>query len=517
MKTPKQIDDAIDRVIRADISDFQKLVEISELDPSKDFRFANLSRVDFSDCDLTGFDFTGASIEGATFSRARIVGARFDGVIGDQSRLRDALDWPAYQQRNAGRKGVAKRRGLWAELQRNRAHWQRLEQQARRAAERREAKEARDREQARRDAIRQAAADERERKRLYIEDRNAEAAAMAADLQIRMAELDSVLTAGLHQAPPGISFASLKHTVEMPPFDPGGLDSPVAEPQWEQFAPQPPGALGRILGGGARYARQEAAAREVYEQECARHAAAESDRRQQLAERRRAYDLQAAEAARVAAEHNDAVDQFEREFQAAEPEAVAQFLTLVLDASVYPEGFAHRTRALYRPDPREVLVEYELPPQLVIPVERDFKYVQTRDEIDTVARPVKEIKERYARLIAMVALRTIHEVFAADQAGLVGVVTFNGHVSTRDPATGQPVRPCLLNVSAPRELLPRSCSPSSTRWHACTSLTPSSRRTPTTLRPYVLWWTLRLCCRNTSSSRAWMPSRASIAGLIYSI
>jgi restriction system protein len=102
----------------------------------------------------------------------------------------------------------------------------------------------------------------------------------------------------------------------------------------------------------------------------------------------------------------------------------------VLDASVYPEGFAHRTRALYRPDPREVLVEYELPPQLVIPVERDFKYVQTRDEIDTVARPVKEIKERYARLIAMVALRTIHEVFAADQAGLVGVVTFNGHVST---------------------------------------------------------------------------------------
>jgi restriction system protein len=72
-------------------------------------------------------------------------------------------------------------------------------------------------------------------------------AAMAADLQSRIAELDSVLTAGLHQGP-GVSFALFKHTVEMPPFDPGGLDRPVAEPQWEQFAPPPPGALGRILG-----------------------------------------------------------------------------------------------------------------------------------------------------------------------------------------------------------------------------------------------------------------------------
>jgi restriction system protein len=336
-------------------------------------------------------------------------------------------------------------------LQRERANRQRLEQQARRSAERTDAKAARDREQARRAAIRQAAASERERKRLYIEDRKAEAAAMVADLQARVAEMDSLLTAGLHQGL-GVSFASLKHSVEMPPFDAGGLDMPIAEPQWAQFAPRPPSAVGRMFGGSARHAREEAAARDAYQQECTRHAAAEADRRQQLAERRRAYDRQSAQAAEAVAEHNAGVDQFEREFRAAEPEAVAQLLTLVLDASVYPEGFAHRTRALYRPEPREVVVEYELPPQSVVPVERDYKYVQSRDEIDTLARPVKEIKDRYARLIAMVALRTIHEAFAAGKSGLVGVVTFNGHVSTKDRATGQPVRPCLISVSAPQEL-----------------------------------------------------------------
>ncbi len=61
----------------------------------------------------------------------------------------------------------------------------------------RQAKTARDRDQARRAARRHAAASERERKRLYAEDRKAEAAAMAAGLQARVGELDSVLTAGI--------------------------------------------------------------------------------------------------------------------------------------------------------------------------------------------------------------------------------------------------------------------------------------------------------------------------------
>jgi restriction system protein len=349
---------------------------------------------------------------------------------------------------------VAQRRRPWADLQRERAYWQRIDEQARRAAERREAKEAQDRERARRAAMRQAVADERERKQLYIEDRKAEAASMAADLQSRIAELDSILTASLRRDP-SVSFASFKRTVEMPPFDPGGLDRRFAEPQWEQFAPRPPGRLGRILGwmfgAAARYARKEAAAREVYEQERARHTATESNRRRQLAEKRRAYLRQSAEAARAVAEDNDEVDQFERKFRTAEREAVSQFFTLVL--GVYPDGFSHRApRALYRPEPREVVVDYELPPQSVIPTQQDFKYVQKRDEIDPVPRPIKDIKDRYRRMIAMVALRTIHEVFTADQAGVVGAVIFNGHLSTKDPATGQPIRPCLLSVNAPLEI-----------------------------------------------------------------
>src|SRR4029077_11944358 len=128
----------------------------------------------------------------------------------------------------------------------------------------------------------------------------------------------------------------------------------------------------------------------------------------------------------------------------------ARFCTLVLDSSAYPEGFPHQTRVIYRPEPREVVVEWELPPQSVIPVERGYKYGARRDAIDPDARPEREIKERYASLIARVTLRTIHEVLVSTQASIVDAVTFYGYVSGTDPGTGQPAQPLLLNVTAPR-------------------------------------------------------------------
>jgi restriction system protein len=47
-------------------------------------------------------------------------------------------------------------------------------------------------------------------------------------------------------------------------------------------------------------------------------------------------------------------------------------------------------------------------------------------------------------------LRTLHEIFAATPGDVVEAVVFNGRVSTTDRATGKPVRPHLLSVSAER-------------------------------------------------------------------
>jgi len=67
-------------------------------------------------------------------------------------------------------------------------------------------------------------------------------------------------------------------------------------------------------------------------------------------------------------------------------------------------------------------------------------------------RAEKEIKERYRTVISQVALRTIHEILVSTPGSVIDLVTFYGYVSTKDPATGQPIRPLLLQVSAEREM-----------------------------------------------------------------
>ena len=93
---------------------------------------------------------------------------------------------------------MAKNRGLWAELQREQARRQRQRQQTLRA-------QTQAAERARREylkaAAHQATADAKERKRLYLEARKAEAASMTSGVQTRVAELDSVLNAGVRQRP----------------------------------------------------------------------------------------------------------------------------------------------------------------------------------------------------------------------------------------------------------------------------------------------------------------------------
>jgi restriction system protein len=57
---------------------------------------------------------------------------------------------------------------------------------------------------------------------------------------------------------------------------------------------------------------------------------------------------------------------------------------------------------------------------------------------------------RRLRLISCVALRTLHEIFSATAPDVVRAVSFAGYVNTTDRASGKPVRPQLLGVSAER-------------------------------------------------------------------
>jgi restriction system protein len=121
-------------------------------------------------------------------------------------------------------------------------------------------------------------------------------------------------------------------------------------------------------------------------------------------------------------QQNAELDELARAYSAGERRAIIAYCTMVLERSEYPEGF----------------------PQ-------GFRYVKARDSIEEKPRKTSEIKELYQDVVAAVAIRTLHEVFEADQGNHLAIAVFNGFVSTRDAATGQPVRPCLISVRSTKQ------------------------------------------------------------------
>jgi restriction system protein len=281
---------------------------------------------------------------------------------------------------------------------------------------------------------------------LESQQRTAEEQTAAVQEQIKI--LEEVLTSVLPLPP--MSFDRLMATPRTLAFDPGPLGVAVPGPDWSDFAPAEPAGLLRFLRRTARFKRQTAQARGHFEAAKEEHKQHESQRQQALGVARAKYHKKVTEARARAAARNAYVASRQSAFTAGEAESVAWFARCVLRASRYPDGFPREYQVAYDRPARNITVEFELPAQHVVPSVRSYRYVKVRDAIELVPRPEHEISECYERLISAIALRTLHEIFGATPPNIIRAVSFTGYVSTTDQATGKPVRPHLLAVSAER-------------------------------------------------------------------
>jgi len=346
---------------------------------------------------------------------------------------------------------MARKTSLWSELQRERERRERASQARERSEQQTIRQLIREQEQAERRAARADAAERRRQEQAAYDAGTAAAKAMKTQLDSQVTELRTLLTSVLG-TPPRLPFAALKRTVQAPPFSPGGLGQPSPVPRWEDFAPPPPGALSGLLGGKARHARAIEEAKSVYQHAVAEYRRAEARRNSQLRAARTAHGQMVRTLEAEVRDHNAAVDELERNVLVGVPDAVEDYFTQVLALSQYPVGFPHQYEVAYRPEPRELVVEYRLPPGQVVPPERDFRYVKARREIDKLPRPAKEIKELYASVIHQIALRTMWECFAvAGVSDVVDAVVFNGIVPGTNRATGQAEELHLVSAPASRE------------------------------------------------------------------
>lgn len=106
----------------------------------------------------------------------------------------------------------------------------------------------------------------KEAQRLYVEQRNAEAAQLSEDAKQRIESLESALAASLMRNSE-VDLNSLRQKYDLPEFDDGPWQSTTSKPQREHFLP-PPLRLGAALvpGSKRRYAERVAAAGKLFDQ-----------------------------------------------------------------------------------------------------------------------------------------------------------------------------------------------------------------------------------------------------------
>jgi len=337
---------------------------------------------------------------------------------------------------------MARRRGFFAELQRDMERQRLQDERAQRAA-------IREQEKLEREAAKRAAQNEREAKRMHAEARQRTVDRMNAELERRLEELEGLLQATL-SVDDYVALLALMPEWSEPVFDDRGLARPLLEPQL--ILPEPPrGPKALVPGAKRNHDEAVAAARSRHEALLAEHREREAERQRELSRLRAAHG---AEVARRREEYEEAVadvDRFGSAVARCDPDAIVEYFGLVLNASRYPEGIPRAHRLAYVPESRQLVAEFELPTLDVVPAEKSFRYVKARDEITTAERTAKDRRERYASVLAQLSLRTVHELFEADREDAIETIVFNGMVDSVDPRTGQGVRPCLITLRTTRD------------------------------------------------------------------
>lgn len=161
-------------------------------------------------------------------------------------------------------------------------------------------------------------------------------------------------------------------------------------------------------------------------------------------EERATYELEQAQ-------QNDQVVMFRSAYEAGDPQAVENYVSLVLANSSYPEGLQREYKVKFSAPDATLLVEVALPTVDDIPSTVEYRYVATRRAVDEKKLKEKELSSLYDDVVVQTALRTVHEIFEGDYAGHCALVIFNGVINGVDRGTGRDFEACIVSLQAERE------------------------------------------------------------------
>ena len=152
------------------------------------------------------------------------------------------------------------------------------------------------------------------------------------------------------------------------------------------------------------------------------------------------------------AEHNRAVEEQQSSYIMKEPRSVSDYCRCVLHNSEYPSGFPKEFDLQYNQESGMIIVDYRLPNIEDIPHRTMVRYIKTRDAFEDRFLPAAKRASLFESAMYQIALRTLYELFEADNADALTSATFNGMTIARNPATGHNETNCILSVQVSKDV-----------------------------------------------------------------
>jgi restriction system protein len=145
------------------------------------------------------------------------------------------------------------------------------------------------------------------------------------------------------------------------------------------------------------------------------------------------------------------VDRLSAAVANGDPEAVIEHASLVLERSDYNGLFEKSYVMQYDPAPNLLKIAYDIPSVDELPAIKNVRFIKASGELKDSFISDKERKANFESVAYQITLRTLHELFEADEIGNLKNILFNGFVDFVDPASGQDKRSCLLSILVERQ------------------------------------------------------------------
>src|SRR5690606_24984211 len=130
---------------------------------------------------------------------------------------------------------------------------------------------------------------------------------------------------------------------------------------------------------------------------------------------------------------------------------ILEYCELVLNRSEYPEAFPKDFDLEYNPANKLLVVDYVLPAPEQFPKLTEVKYIAAKKELKEYYLSDVQLAKVYDTSIYKIALRTLHELYEADQINAIQTLAFNRWVNSIDKGTGKPINACIISIQVNKE------------------------------------------------------------------